>query len=135
MESTIEKLDDYIYLKLSGEGNFDDLKHALQETYNECEKCDFSKVLLDFLDIEDVDYEKISSNKRIVFAAVLMEIFHRRPKIKVASLAKSEFYDGTVKEFVDKNKFNFDVFFTRDEALQWLGVSQDDKTTNVPPLL
>ena len=117
MESTIEKLDDYVYLKFSGNKNYDELKDALTKTSEKCNQFSLSKVLIDFFDF---NFDDVNLTKRIVFGMYLFDKFKSIPNIRVACLLDEQYYDETITEYAKMKGFRYSLFNDKDEALQWL---------------
>lgn len=115
MDTFIEKCDDYFYIKTSGIVDNFILKDTLNDVFNRCNSCGFSKILVDFLDL---NFSSVSKTNRILFAINVKDIFNFNKKIKIACLIENKHMDGTAKDYIEGIKF--EGFQNKDEALQWL---------------
>ncbi len=117
LEMQIEQRDDYLYLKFIDKIDFNIFKQSLRQLYNDLYKYKFTKILLDF---NEYDFEGFSTRKRITAAMILLDFFKNIQDIKIAVFMKRNDFDGTVKRYADMMGFNIEMFFTENEALQWL---------------
>jgi len=116
MNSKIDKLDDYIYLKMSGMLDTSSVKECIMHLHNECIKYNYSKVLIDFL---DVDLNSLNIRKKIIFITMLMDLF-KMNTIKIAGLVDSKYFDSAAKRFTNLANLNFKGFHDRNDAITWL---------------
>lgn len=116
MESKIDVKDGYIYLKFSGYGNPTEIKKVLYETRQQCNRLHNSNVMIDFLDF---NFENINKTKRIVFAMTLFDTFKHLPNARIASIMNEDVYDKMLETYTEMTFFGYNVFLSRDKALDW----------------
>jgi hypothetical protein len=116
MNSKIDKLDDYIYLKMSGMLDTNSVKECMTNLHDECIESNYSKVLIDFL---DVDLKSLNLRKKIIFITLLMDLF-KMDTVKIAGLVENKYFDSAAKRFIYLANLNFKGFHNRNEAIEWL---------------
>jgi hypothetical protein len=116
MNSKIDKLDEYIYLKMSGMLDTISVKECITNLHNECIESNYSKVLIDFL---EVDLKSLNIRKKIIFITMLMDLF-KMDTVKIAGLVDSKYFDSVAKKFTSLANLNFKGFHNRTEAIAWL---------------
>lgn len=116
MNSKIDKLDEYIYLKMSGILDTSSVKECMKNLHNECIESNYSKILIDFL---DVDLKSLNIRKKIIFITMLMDLF-KMDTVKIAGLVDSKYFDSAAKRFTTLANLNFKGFHDRNDAIDWL---------------
>ena len=117
LEIQIEHRDEYLYLKFSEKIDFSVFKQSLKQLYTDLYKYKVTKILLDF---NEYDFEGFSTRKRTIAAMILLDVFHNVSDIKIAVFMDNNNYDGTVKKYADMKGIDIEMFFTENEAIQWL---------------
>mgnify|MGYP006298070571 FL=1 len=116
MESKIEKVDEYIYLKMYGMLDTSSVKKCIKNLHKECIESNYSKILIDFL---DVDLQSLNIRKKIVFITMLMDLF-QMDTIKIAGLVNQKYFDKAARRFTYLANLNFKGFHDKNKAIAWL---------------
>jgi hypothetical protein len=123
LESITQKREDYLFLKLFGKAETEQYKNILHKSNEELSKFKNSKMLLDLI---DMDFSVVTTQKIIVFAMILFDVLKLNQKKQIAVLVKENCYDKTVKKYANLRTYGLQVFHTEDEAITWLKKSIEE---------
>lgn len=117
MNIRFKRKENYLYVKISGDYIYDDTFSTLDKIFNECRKYDYSKILLDALDI---DLGSVSVINRYYIGTKIAELSTKSSLITVGCVVRKQYFDG-LSETVAKNRgAQFQAFHEKNKALKWL---------------
>ena len=117
MNLTFEPKEDYLYVKISGGFDNDKIYSMLDKIFNECRNCDYSKMLLDALDIE---LEPVKIFDRYHVGLKIAELSTKSRLIRVGCIVRKQYFDGISVLVANNRGAQFNAFHDKDYALDWL---------------
>jgi hypothetical protein len=112
-----EQRKNYLYVKLIGEYINDEVNPTLNKIFNECKSCNYSKMILDTLDI---DIKPISIFDRFQIGVKIAELSTKSSLIKVGCIVRKQHFDGISVTAAENRGAQFQIFHDNNEALKWL---------------
>ena len=117
MNLILEPKEDYLYVKVSGEFNNDKVNSMLDKIFNKCRNCDYSRMLIDALDIE---LEPVEIFNRYYVGVKIAELSTKSRLIRVGCIVKKQHFDGISVTAANNRGAHFKAFHDKDNALDWL---------------
>jgi hypothetical protein len=117
LKTSFQRKENYLYVKVSGDYNEDKAKSNLKKIFDECKNCNYSKVLVDALDI---DLESISILDRFYVGLKIADLSTRPSLIKVGCIVRKQYFDGLSVTVAKNRGAHFQAFHDNDTALNWL---------------
>ena len=117
LDLQIEQREGYLYLKFNEPIEMSEFRKTMDQIYSNLCEYEYSKVLLDFCDF---DLTAFTVRKRIVAAMIMFDVFKYISNIKIAAYMNRNDYNGIIKKYANMNGFNLEMFFTENEAVEWL---------------
>jgi hypothetical protein len=117
VNTSFEWNENYLYVKLNGDYATDKANTTLNKIFNECRDWDYSKVLIDALDI---DLETISILNRFYMGVKIAELSTKPSLIKVGCMVSKQHFDGLSVTVAKNRGAEFQAFHDKNKALKWL---------------
>jgi hypothetical protein len=114
---SFKKKDNYLYVKISGDYISNEVNTNINKIFNECRDCNYSKMILDALEI---DIKPINIFDRFNIGVKIAELSTKSSPIKVGCMVRKQYFDGISVTAATNRGAEFQIFHDKNEALKWL---------------